>query len=56
MYGLGDEINAEVSGASVLTAFDYPVREAEIEVSGASSGKVTVTDELKATAAGASYL
>jgi len=56
MYGLGDEINAEISGASVLTAFDYPVREAEIEVSGASSGKVTVTDELKATAAGGSSL
>jgi len=56
MSGLGDEINAEVSGASVLTAFDYPVREASIDVSGASSGKVTVTDELKAIASGASVL
>jgi hypothetical protein len=56
MSGLGDEINAEISGASVLTAFDYPVREANINVSGASNGKVTVTDELMAVAAGASSL
>jgi hypothetical protein len=51
MSGLGDEINAEISGASVLVAFDYPVREADVNVSGASSGKVTVTDELTAVAA-----
>jgi hypothetical protein len=56
MSGLGDEINAEISGASVLTAFEYPVREAHINVSGASSGKVTVTDELSAVAADASSL
>ena len=56
MSGLGDEINAEISGASVLTAFDYPVREATINVSGASNGKVTVTDELMAVAAGASSI
>lgn len=56
MSGLGDEINAEISGASVLTAFDYPVREADINVSGASSGKVTVTDELTAVAASASSI
>jgi hypothetical protein len=56
MSGLGDEINAEVSGASVLTAFDYPVREASVNISGASSGKVTVTDELTAIASGTSFL
>jgi hypothetical protein len=56
MSGLGDEINAEISGASVLTAFDYPVREASINVSGASNGKVTVTDELMAVAGGSSSL
>jgi hypothetical protein len=53
MSGLGDEINAEISGASVLVAFDYPVRKADVNVSGASSGKVTVTDELTAVAASA---
>jgi len=56
MSGLGDEVNATVSGASVLTAFDYPVREADIKLSGASNGKVTVTDELSAVAEGASSL
>ena len=56
MSGLGDEISAEISGASVLTAFDYPVREADVDLSGASNGKVTVTDELHATAAGASSI
>lgn len=54
LHGSGDELNAEVSGASGLKAFDYPVKEATINVSGASEGKVTVTDELKVTAAGAS--
>jgi len=56
MYGLGDELDAEISGASELTAFDYPVRVAEVNVSGASNGKVTVTDQLTANAAGASSL
>lgn len=54
--GLGDEMTAEVTGASELTAFDYPVRVAAVEVSGASYGKVTVSDNLKAIAAGASWL
>ncbi|HTF17180.1 MAG TPA: head GIN domain-containing protein, partial [Chryseolinea sp.] len=54
--GLGDEMNAEVSGASVLIAFDYPVRAADVNVSGASFGKVTVSDDLAAVASGASRL
>jgi len=54
LRGLGDELQADVSGASVLSAFDYPVREATIRATGASQGKVTVTDELNATASGAS--
>jgi hypothetical protein len=56
MYGLGDEMDVAISGASELTAFDYPVRIAEVNVSGSSKAKVTVTDELKANAAGASSL
>lgn len=56
LTGLGDEINADISGASVLTAFDYPVREAYVDLSGASNAKVTVTDELTAVAEGASSL
>ncbi len=56
MYGLGDEINAQISGASVLNAYDFPVRQADLDISGASNGKVTVTDELTAVATGASSL
>ncbi|MBA4053252.1 MAG: DUF2807 domain-containing protein [Marivirga sp.] len=56
MYGVGDRINAEISGASVLTAFDYPVREAIVNVSGASSGKIMVTEVLEVVAGGASSL
>ena len=56
MHGLGDEIHAEVSGASVFNAFDFPVREINMDISGASSGKVTVTDELTAVATGASSI
>lgn len=56
MYGEGEKIRAEVSGASVLTAFDYPVREARVNVSGASSGKVMVTEVLEVVAGGASSL
>src|SRR5688572_17122557 len=54
LFGSGDQFHAEISGASTFKAFDYPVREAMIDISGASDGKVTVTDELKVTAGGAS--
>lgn len=56
MHGLGDELDAEVSGASILSAFDFPVRDADVKLSGASQGKVTVTDELDVIASGASAL
>lgn len=56
MTGLGDQIHGEISGASALNAFDFPVREADVDISGASHGKVTVTDELHAVASGASSL
>lgn len=56
MEGLGDEMTAEVSGASELNAFEYPVRAADVNVSGASFGKVTVSDNLDAVATGASRL
>lgn len=56
MEGLGDEMEAEVSGASELKAFEYPVREATVNISGASYGRVTVSDDLDAKATGASRL
>ena len=54
LFGDGVELVGELSGASSLKAFDYPVNEAILELSGASSGKVTVTDALDVTAGGAS--
>lgn len=56
MSGIGEEIEAEISGASVLTAFDYPVHQANVSITGASSGKVNVGEQLKAVASGASSL
>lgn len=56
MHGLGDVLDAKISGASSLSAFDFPVREASVKVSGASESKVTVSDELDATASGASSI
>jgi hypothetical protein len=40
----------------VLTAFDYPVKEATSSISGASSGKVSVDQSLRAVVTGASCL
>jgi hypothetical protein len=54
LNGEGTELNAEISGASSLKAFNYPVTKATLDVSGASEGRVTVTNELKVAAAGAS--
>lgn len=54
LNGTGDELHAEISGASSLTGFNYPVREAVLHVSGASEAKVTVSDALTVTADGAS--
>ncbi len=54
LFGSGDQFHAEISGASTFKAFDYPVREAMIDISGASEGKIAVTEELKVTAGGAS--
>lgn len=54
LHGLGDQMNASISGASLLSAFDYPVREAEVTITGASEGKLFVSDLLDVTASGAS--
>ena len=54
MHGLGDYLSADISGASLLSGFDYPVRHADVNLSGASSARLTVSDHLKVTASGAS--
>ena len=54
--GAGEKLVADVSGASALKAFSFPVTQANVFLSGASDGQVTVIDALDVTASGASYL
>lgn len=54
LRGASSTLMAEVSGASTLKAFSFPVQTAEVNVSGASVGKVTVANHLHAIATGAS--
>jgi hypothetical protein len=56
LRGLGDELNASISGASELTAVDYPVSTASVYISGASNAKLKVSEELNVNASGASVL
>ena len=54
MHGLGDYLHADISGASLLSGFDYPVRDADVNLSGGSNARLTVSDHLKVNASGAS--
>jgi hypothetical protein len=56
LTGSSIELSAGVSGASVLKAFNFPVDEAYVNASGASSVKVTVANKLNAVASGASSI
>lgn len=47
MKGKGEIIRLGASGACKVDAKDYSVKNAEIELSGASIAKITVTDELR---------
>jgi hypothetical protein len=52
--GSGDDLIVDVSGASSVKMYDYLVKGASIEASGASSVKLNVSDMLKVHATGAS--
>ncbi|UTA66260.1 head GIN domain-containing protein [Emticicia sp. 21SJ11W-3] len=52
--GNGKNLEAEISGASKLYAFDADIEKANLDVSGASSAKVTVSNNLRVSASGAS--
>jgi hypothetical protein len=56
LRGSGQNLNAELSGASLLRAFDFPVALANLYVSGASNGRVAVSEFLHASASGASTI
>ncbi len=54
LEGKSQKIYAELSGASTLYAFSTEVNEASLNLSGASSGRVNVAQQLKVRASGAS--
>jgi hypothetical protein len=54
--GDAEVLDADVSGASALKAYSLPVTQADLLLSGASDGEVTVSDVLRVTATGASHL
>jgi hypothetical protein len=56
LRGEAQSLAADISGASVLNAFDFPVSDGHVVLSGASEAKVTVSDNLTVTATGASSL
>lgn len=54
LEGKSQKIYAELSGASKLEAFSIDVETASLNLSGASSGRVNVSQQLKVRASGAS--
>jgi hypothetical protein len=56
LRGLGDELTAELSGASTINAYEFPIGVATVRASGASSGRFMISDVLHADASGASVI
>jgi len=54
LSGTGKYLDGELSGASEIDAFDLPIEESDIELSGASEAKVWVSKLLEVDASGAS--
>lgn len=54
--GDGESLKAKLSGASVLKAFNFPVLECNLNVTGASEANVTVNEKLDVEATGASVV
>lgn len=54
LRGNGVLIDGSVSGASQLTAFEYQTENVNLHVSGASNGRVNVSEQLQVVATGAS--
>lgn len=54
LNGKTDKIYAELSGASTLNAFSTNANDASLNLSGASNGRVNVSQQLKVKASGAS--
>lgn len=56
LYGSAQSLNLDLSGASKLNAIDLEVASCDADVSGASHGKIFVTEELSVEVSGAASL
>lgn len=56
LMGKAETLQGEMSGASTFDGKDFPVREANLEASGASSASVVASSALQADASGASRI
>ncbi|MDQ1088195.1 head GIN domain-containing protein [Siphonobacter sp. SORGH_AS_1065] len=56
LEGYANQMDVILSGASELDAFEFPVYDAAVDLSGASKAEVTASQNLKVRAAGASAL
>lgn len=56
LSGGGSELNAEIVGASTLDGFDFKAKEANVEVTGASTAHVSAEKQLNAEAVGMSTI
>ena len=54
--GSGDDLIVDVSGASSVKMYDYSVKGASVEASGASNVRLNVSGMLKVQASGASSI
>lgn len=54
LTGTANRIEGEISGATTIRAYDFPVKDAFLDVSGASSIRVSVSGKLEVEASGAS--
>ena len=52
LNGEGENLIANVEGASGIDAFEYEVKNGDLKVSGASNARVNVTENLEATTSG----
>jgi len=56
LNGEADDVSAVLSGASTLGGYDLTIQELDIEMSGASNGRLTVEGTLDVNASGASSM
>ncbi|HLL94291.1 MAG TPA: head GIN domain-containing protein [Spirosoma sp.] len=52
--GTGNQLSGSLSGASKMEAYDFPVNQADLDLSGASTARIRVNDALTVKASGGS--